>query len=456
MNPKEKVALSSIFASLVVATLKLFTGILTNSLGIISEGLHSTLDLIAVSTTYFAVKKAEMPPDHDHQYGHGKAENLASLLESALLLIVALWIFYEAFERIYVKEVLLSINLPSIIVIVIAILIDASRFRALSSTSKKYNSPALEADALHFSTDLLSTTVVMLGSILVFFGVRFMDIIAAIFVAIIILTVSFRLGRKSINILMDRAPSGISQIIKEEARKIQGVEKIDRIRVRESGSKIFIDLVLCIDKLLSLEAAHKISETLSERINSVIPNSDVVIHAEPLSHDTSNLITRIRGVASSFPQIKNIHNIKIYEVNQKLYIDFHLELDGSLTITEAHQLVSELENRIKNLDSTIASATSHFEPIDEDKLSGIPDPIFLESIKGKIFEIVKELPEIISIHNLEIRKVDGKFSISLHCVMGKSTTVQASHKVSEHLESLLRNEFKDIESVTIHIEPEKQ
>jgi cation diffusion facilitator family transporter len=451
-SPKEKLALSSIFASLIVASLKLTTGVFTNSLGIISEGLHSTIDLIAVSATYLAIKKAESPPDQDHQYGHGKAENLASLLESILLFIIAIWIFYEAFERIYGNEISLSINLPSIAIIATTIVIDITRFRALSSASKRYRSPALEADSLHFSTDFLSTTIVLMGSIIVYLGVKFADLIAAIFVAIIILSISFKLALKSINILMDRAPVGLPQLIRDEAEKIEGIEKIDHIRVRESGSKVFVDLVIYVEKLLPLGAAHKISEELSRRITSIIPNSEVIIRTEPLLTDKHTLITKIRDLASSFPEIKNIHNIKIYEIDQKLYVDFHLELDGSLPLDVAHRIASELEKKVRNLDPVIISVTSHVEPIEGEKILGKLEAN-MDHLNKKVAKIVKNFPEIVDIHGLDIRRINDKLALSLHCVMRGSDTVQASHEVAERLEYLLKNELKEIERVTIHIEP---
>lgn len=455
-SPKEKLALSSILASLTVASLKLLVGATTNSLGIISEGLHSTIDLIAVSATYFAVRKAESPPDQDHQYGHGKAENLASLLESILLFIVAIWIFYEAFERIYVKNSPVLMGLPSIIIIGITALIDMTRFRALLSASRKYHSPALEADSLHFSTDLLSTTVVVLASILVYFGVKSIDLIAAILVATIILVVSFRLANKSLNVLMDRAPPGLSQLIMDEAKKIDGIEKIENVRVRESGSKVFIDLIVHIDKLLSLGAAHRISEELSRRITTLVPNSEVIIHAEPSLMESSNLINKIRGVASAFPEIKNIHSIKIYEIDKKLHVDFHIELDGSLPLDAGHSIANQLEEKIKSLDPNIYAVTSHVEPIEEKRLSSTTDNNTADHLNSKITNIIKKFPDIISIHSLDIKKINNKFRLSFHCVMKKATTIEASHNVAERLECLLRNEFKEIESITIHIEPEKE
>ncbi len=441
-------------ASLVVASLKLITGILTNSLGILSEGLHSTVDLIAVSATYFAVKKADTPPDHDHQYGHGKAENLASLLESMLLLIIAAWIFYEAFERIWIKEAPIAINLISIVIILISIFIDTTRFRALSQASKKYRSSALEADALHFSTDLISTIVVLVGGVIVFFGIEFVDSIAAILVGIIVISISYRLGRKSVGILMDRAPFGVPQLIREEARKIEGIEKIDQIRVRESGSKIFVDLVVYIDKLLPLEAAHKIAETLSLRTMRAVPNSEVLIHTEPSSVATSSLITRIRAAASSIPEIKNIHSVRILEIEKKLYIDFHLEMEPSLPLTTAHSIASGLEMRIKDLDPLIQAVSSHIEPVDNGKYSGVLDNTLLESLNREICNIIKDIPEVIKISGLEVRKVNDKFRASLDCVFIKSTTVQSSHRIAERLEAVIRSNFKEIEKVTIHIEPE--
>ena len=201
--------------------MKLVVGILTNSLGVLSEALHSGIDLIAVTTTYFAVRKADMPPDSEHLYGHGKAENLASLVETILLLVITMWISYEAFER-FVRGALVDVNIFSIVVMLTAIGIDFTRSRALSRTAKKYRSQALEADALHFSTDLISSTVVIIGLVLIVLGVPKIDSIAAIGVAVIILVAAYRLGKKSINALMDRAPAGLVKLVTEEAKKGRG------------------------------------------------------------------------------------------------------------------------------------------------------------------------------------------------------------------------------------------
>lgn len=281
---KKSIALTSIIAAVFLTGFKLIIGFLTGSLGILSEALHSALDLVAAVITFFAVKFSDTPPDEDHNFGHGKIENYSALIETLLLVITCGWIIYEAVRRLVTHEVKIEVTVWSFIVIVTSIIIDYSRSRALYKVAKKHDSQALEADALHFSTDIWSSSVVLIGLIGVSFNFHYADPIAALIVAMIVLSVSYRLGKRSFDALVDRAPKGLHERVEEIVREIIEVKQFHDIKVRESGPNKFVDLNIHVDKNMTINQAHEISHMVEEAISGKIKNVKVMVHAEPESH----------------------------------------------------------------------------------------------------------------------------------------------------------------------------
>jgi cation diffusion facilitator family transporter len=453
MSPKEKAAFGSLLAAILLTVLKLIVGILTNSLAIISEALHSGIDLIAAFTTMIAIMKSDKPADSDHLYGHGKIENISSLIETLLLYITAIWVLYEAVLRLFVSQVTVDISIYAILVMALSIVVNYSRSRILYRTAKKYKSQALEADAVHFMADLIASVVVIIGIIPAFFGFTYFDPLAAIGVAVIIILIGYRIGKKSINSLMDAAPPGIVKLISDEARQVQGIEKIGRIRVRESGARTFVDITIFIDKVLPLEVAHRVTENLTKRIQAAIVESDVVVHAEPLAVKSENLVARIRSEASNFDEIKNIHNIRVFEINEKLAVDFHLELEGDLPLSKAHDLSTELEARIKKLDNSISSVSSHVEPIDGGVANSNLDKKASEKLMAELDAIIMAYPDVSCYKNLEIKNIEGKLCVTLDCRFKKDITVNDAHRIADQLEAVIRSKIKEIDTVSIHLEP---
>ncbi|MFH1195757.1 MAG: cation diffusion facilitator family transporter [bacterium] len=281
-NEKSFIALTSVIAAMFLTTFKLVVGLLTGSLGLLSEALHSALDLVAAIITLFAVKFADVPPDDSHNYGHGKMENYSALIQTLLLFITCFWIIYEAVRRLITHEVEIEVTVWSFIVIITSIVIDISRSRALYKIAKKHNSQALEADALHFSTDIWSSSVVLLGLLCVsLFDFHYADPIAALIVAVIVLTVAYRLGKKSFDALIDKAPEGLHELVTDIIKKIPEVKKFHNLKVRESGPNKFVDVNIHVDKNLSIEAAHQISHKVEQALLSQITNLEVMIHIEP-------------------------------------------------------------------------------------------------------------------------------------------------------------------------------
>jgi cation diffusion facilitator family transporter len=281
VREKKRVALLSLFAAISLTSFKLIIGVLTGSLGILSEALHSGLDLVAAAITFYAVRISDKPVDADHHYGHGKFENVSALAETLLLFMTCLWIIYEAIHRLTTGRVEIEVNAWSYIVVLFSIAVDYSRSRALNKAAVKHNSQALKADALHFSTDIWSSLVVLAGLICAHLGFYFADAIAALGVAAIVIVISFRLGKKSVDVLLDRAPVNITGKVTEMLREMPEVLYFHDLKVREAGAQVFIEISIHVDSKLSLEEAHHIADRIEDRIRAAIDRAEVHVHFEP-------------------------------------------------------------------------------------------------------------------------------------------------------------------------------
>lgn len=281
INEKKRVAGLSVIAAVFLTGFKLFIGIITGSLGILSEALHSGLDLVAAVITWFAVRVSDKPADIEHQYGHGKIENLSALIETLLLLVTCVWIVYEALNRLITGNTHIEVNVWSYIVVISSILIDFTRSRALSRVAKKHNSQALEADALHFSTDIWSSAVVLLGLICAHFGYYMADSIAALGVAMIVVFISVKLGRRAIDALLDKAPEGIHTQIKQILSNNPEIISYHDLRVRTAGADHFVDVTIHLDPKLGIRQAHQVSQHVEVMICQKIMRCVVQVHYEP-------------------------------------------------------------------------------------------------------------------------------------------------------------------------------
>jgi len=299
---KRSVALLSVFAAVGLTSVKVIVGLLTNSLGILAEAAHSGLDLVAALMTYFAVRVSDKPADEKHHFGHGKVENLSALFETLLLLATSGWIIYEAVNRLFFHPAQVEASLWSFVVMGSSIIIDINRSRMLAKAAKKYNSQALEADALHFSTDIWSSAVVILGLIGVtlaqyIHGLDWMhqaDSVAALVVAVIVIYVSAKLGWRTIAALIDSAPKGMADKIEQAALSVKGVVDAHAVRIRPSGAYWFIDVHVNMDGDISLRTAHDATEEIEKAIQKLVQLADVTVHAEPVVNTITIQKTSLR------------------------------------------------------------------------------------------------------------------------------------------------------------------
>jgi cation diffusion facilitator family transporter len=284
---KKRAALLSVGSAVLLVSLKTFLVVRTGSLGVLSEALHSGLDLVAAIITFLSLRVADQPADERHPYGHGKFENFSAFVETGLLALTAVYIIYEAFHRLFFRSVHIQPSVTAIVVLLVALSIDLTRARALGHVARKYSSDALEADALHFSTDVWSTIVVISGIGLVWAGEKwsvpwlgYADALAGLAVAGVILWVGAQLGRRTLDALLDVAPEGLQSQIAKAVARMDGVLDVDRVRVRRAGNRHFVDATVSVARTASLEQVHALSDAIEKRIGEIVP-ADVMVHAEP-------------------------------------------------------------------------------------------------------------------------------------------------------------------------------
>ncbi len=453
MDEKKGAAFSSVIAAVFLTTIKLIVGIITGSLGILSEALHSLLDLVAAGVTFFAVHSSDKPADKDHQYGHGKIENLSALIETILLLITVIWILYEASRRIILKEYEIDTNIWAFIVVGIAIITDISRATMLKKTAEKYDSQALKADALHFSTDILSSSVVFIGLIFAKFGYAIADPIAAIGVAIIVLWITLQLGKESIDDLLDRAPIGLNDKIRQSIENIPGLTEISRIRIRKAGPKVFVDINVIIDDMLPLESGYHLVERMIKIVKKTVGGDvDVIVHLEPEVHQEHDIMLEdIKQIFLHNELIHAVHDISVIEMD-KLLITAHIEVNEQLIIKDVDTQITLLKNKIKEKYSYIDSIVIHIEPYIGEKHEKFNEETIKE-ILPKLVERSKFLNELVSYNIHELGP--NAYSLVIHCTTNPEYRIRRVHKASTELEDAIREVFPFFTQIIIQTDIKK-
>jgi cation diffusion facilitator family transporter len=454
---KRAVAGNSVLAALVITTLKIVVGISTASLGILSEAAHSGLDLIAALVTFFSVRVSDKPADADHQYGHGKFENFSAFIETGLLLLTCVWIIYEAIKRLFFHSVEIEPSVGAFAVMFLSIAVDTWRSRSLGIIAKKYDSQALEADALHFSTDIWSSSVVILGLALVWLGriyhVNWLlraDPISALFVAGVVISVSWRLARRTVDALLDAAPAGVRSQILERIRTVEGVLEVERVRFRKAGNRFFADVSVGLERNFTFQRSEQVSTAVTSRVREVLPDADVVVHSVPRAGRTENIFDRIRGVATRHNF--NVHDVSVQDLNGQLHVEQHLELDERLSMKQAHDEVTRLETEMRGEVPEIATILTHIES--EPATIERGEEIVREpELEQRLKNIVSEFPDVLDVHEFQFKRVRSRLYASCHCTLPDDMPLSRVHDVQTALETRFKSDAPELFRVLIHPEP---
>jgi cation diffusion facilitator family transporter len=478
---KKMVALSSVGAAIGLTSLKIIVASLTGSLGILAEAVHSGLDLVAALMTYFAVRVADRPADATHHYGHGKVENLSAFLEACLLLITALWIIYEALHRIIFQEGHVDASIWAFLVMFIAVAVDYTRSRALQRVAHKFGSQALQADAIHFKTDIWSSLVVIAGLLIVRLTQSFplpswlgqADAVAALGVSGIVIWVSLRLIKETIDALLDRAPEEFAAQIRHSIHDVEGVTEVHRVRMRRAGNKFFADVVIAAPRTYTFEQTHKLSERVEEAamdgVHTLSPQAevDIVVHVEPTAAPSETVMDQIHYLAEL--QGIHAHDIHVREVGGKLEADFDLEVHTDMDLEEAHKVATHLEQAVLQSNDQLRRVTTHLEAPTATVVSRKDITQQYPEMAEQIIRIADEIAGVGSAHDVHLyrsyttlnengsdREQNEELDLVLHTIFDPHIPLSQAHVQAEEIQRALRSTYPGLGSVVIHTEPPEQ
>ncbi len=476
-SAKRSAAFFSVLAALGVTLLKLLTGILTGSLGMLSEAAHSGIDLIASAITFFSVQVSDRPADADHNYGHGKVESLSAAVETVLMLGSCIWILTAAIRRIVFRQHLaLNFSLWPFAVLLLSITVDYTRSRKLQSIAQRYHSEALAADAIHFRTDIWASAAVILGLAATYTGQRWhipalelADPIAAILVSCIILYVTFQLARTTIDALTDAAPTesrAQTRDLMRDLAAIDGVLSVDRVRTRRSGPSYFADVTLGMPRNLTFQRSEQITLAATAAVQRHLPGADVVVHSIPTASRAESVHDRIRAVASRSNLA--IHDVAVQEFNHTLHVEQHLEVGETMSLRAAHTLVTQLESEIRREVPEISTILTHIES----EPATIERPASLErdrQLEVRLRRVAAAFPEILDIHEVFVTRIPGhgsdrasdpgddrgndRIQVNCHCTLPDDLPMSQVHAIITSLEGAFKLDSTEVSRLLIHPEP---
>ena len=463
---KRSAALSSVLAALAITLLKLLTGVLSGSLGMLSEAAHSGIDLMASGITLLAVRVSDRPADEDHNYGHGKLESLSAAFEAILMVGSCVWIGREAIRRlVHHTHLDLRWSVWPFVVLLLSMAVDAVRSRSLHRVAQEHRSDALEADAVHFGTDIWSSAAVLVGLLAAFAGERlhlpsleYADPVAALVVAVIILRVTWDLARRTVDSLLDATPpEARAQIRRDLVRDLQavhGVLTVERVRVRRSGSDTFVDLTLGLPRNLTFQRSEQITSAAGDAVRQRLPGADVVIHTVPTVSLGESVFDRIRAVAARSNLA--IHDVSVQQYDGALHVEQHLEVPETMSLRHAHEIATQLESDMRSEIPGIATLLTHIES-EPATIANSAQMEASQNLENQLRATAGHFPEILDIHEISLTRGHGgaasSVQVNCHCTLPDDLSMEAVHEIITNFESEFRLDHPQVSRVFIHPEP---
>jgi cation diffusion facilitator family transporter len=450
LNPQQRTALVPLFAAASLVAIKLITGLLSGSLGLLAEALHSATDLVAAVLTFLALRVAGRPPDRDHPYGHGKAEHLAALGEAAVLCLVSALIAYQSIDRLAADDHgELDPSLLTVAVMLVVLAIDAARATVSWRASRRYRSAALASNALHFASDLLGSTAVLAGLLLARAGAPEADAVAALFVAALVVIAAVRLMRQNVQVLMDRSPEEGELTVRGAISRAEPRTEVRRVRMREAGGRSFVDVTIGVRADAALGQGHAVADGIEQAIRDALPDSDVVVHVEP-SATAGGLRERATGAALTVRGVREVHNVQIAQVDGKHEVSLHLKLPGDVALEAAHDVASAVEDAIRAAVPELDVVHTHLEPLAGDEVE--QEPVAQARLEPLIHDLVDCRPGM-ALRDLRLRRSHDGIVAYLTIALDRTAPLESAHRAARDLERDVEG-LPDIADAVVHTEPE--
>ncbi|MGH6771815.1 MAG: cation-efflux pump [Xanthobacteraceae bacterium] len=450
---KQRVALSSIVASGGLTLAKGAVGLATGSLAVLSEAAHSLLDLVATIMTYFAVRISGKPADEEHHYGHGKVESVTALAETALLFLLSGVVIWEAAHRLFNGQAhIVEATVWAFAVIALSIVVDFFRARLLYRVAAETSSEALEADALHFGSDMWSSIAVLIGLGAVALGYPWADSAAAVIVAVFICVAGWRLGRRTVGTLTDTAPPGAAEVARTAAEGIAGVVAVERVRVRPAGDVLFVDLLLAVSRTLPLDRVTAIKLRVEDAVRARFPKAETTVNTEPRALDDETVMERVTVIARN--RALAVHHVTVHSISDRLSVSLDLEVDGNLSLSRAHEIADGLETALRDELGPEVEVETHIEPLQVRDVSGHDAPERrLAEVRAVLAAEAAKTGAVRNIHDVRVRETAEGEVVNFHGTADPALSVAEIHEQIDELERALRAHFPSIKRVIGHAEP---
>jgi cation diffusion facilitator family transporter len=452
MNPQRRTALVSVLAAAALVALKLAVGLVTHSLGLVSEAAHSGTDLVAALLTFFAVGVAVRPADRSHAYGHGKAEHLAALGEGAILVLASFVIAWQALVRLFGSgHSQVNPAWYALAVVGVVIAIDISRAWISARAARRYVSPALQSNALHFASDLLGSTAVLIGLLVARAGYRDADSVAALFVAVLVLGAAGRLMRRNVDVLMDRVPADAYEAARQAiAEEVPGIS-LRRLRMRQAAGRHFADVVIGVSPGAAVAQGHAAADAVEDAVQRALPESDVVVHVEPERGD-AEVRERAQEAAVGVPRVREVHNVSVLTVDGRTEVSLHLKLPGELSLGEAHAVASQVEDAIVEALPEVDSVQTHLEPLAETAEGRHPGDGAARVAEQTALRVVREETGSVP-RELRLLEAGDGLILFLTLALDPASPLSDAHTVASAVEERIRRELPEISEIIVHTEP---
>lgn len=449
---KTRVAAISVVASASMAAAKFIVGIAIGSLALISEAVHSSIDLVATIITWAVVRVSDKPADAEHHYGHGKLESLSALGVIAMLYVLAGGIVVEAFGRLREGVAPASVSALPFAVLLLDIAVNLWRARALHKAARETQSQALEADALHFASDVLGSVAVMVGLALFAFGFPWGDAVAAIAIAVMIALLGLRLARSTLETLLDRAPDGVPEAADAAIRAVSGVLDIERLRVRMVGPTYFIDAIVKVPRTYPIDRIETIKQNAHAAVTKALGTADLIFTAVPVARDNESVRERIMVIARN--RGLAIHHVTVHDLGERLTVSIDLEVDGAMALDAAHAITQQLEQAIRDDFGPDVEVDTHIEPLEPEVPHGVDAPASqIARITAALARLAADNGAIHDVHNVRVRDTADGQIVNFHCRTAPSMSVSDVHNHVDEVERNLRREFPEVKRVISHAEP---
>ena len=449
---KSRVAVLSLLASALLASVKFAAALFSGSLSLLSEAFHSLLDCAATALTLFAIKVSEKPADDEHHFGHAKVESVVALVETGLLFLVAIWVAYEALTRLWTGGETITLSWWLFAILFASIIIDYNRYHALEATAQRSGSDALAADALHFRADMWSSAAVLGGLGATALGFAYGDTLAALVVAVFVAKAGYQLGQRTLNSLLDAAPAGSTEKLRLLIESTNGVLAVSQLRVRPSGPILFIDVRADVARTLSVSAIEQVRRELIDKVRSQFEEADVTVQTQAVALDSETAFDKVSHIASLHDL--SVHHLAVQDLAGKLAVSFDLEIDGQTPLLLAHQRATELEAAIRQGLGGDVEVESHIEPYSGQLLEGVaPTAKYVARLEKTLRTLSKREKSLSDLHNIRVRENTSGLFVHYHCRFAPDMKIEAVHDVIDRIDLALCNAMPEIKRVVAHAEP---